>query len=44
MSGNFCQAIQISLEAFSLTREIQLAKAHYFNVLPNNSPCQNNQI
>ena len=43
MSGNFCQAIQINLEARPLTRKILLAKAHSFNVLPNNFLHQNNQ-
>jgi hypothetical protein len=33
MSGDFCEAIQISLEAFRLTGEVQLAKSHSINVL-----------
>jgi hypothetical protein len=43
MSGGFCEAIQISLEAFRLTGKVQLAKAHSINVLPNNLLRQANQ-
>jgi hypothetical protein len=43
MSGGFCKAIQIDLEAFRLTGKVQLAKAHSINVLPNTLSCQANQ-
>jgi hypothetical protein len=43
MSSGSCEALQISLEAFRLRGEIQLAKAHSINVLPNNLPRQVNQ-
>jgi hypothetical protein len=43
MSSGFCEAIQISLEAFRLTGEVHLAKAHSINVLPNKLPRQINQ-
>jgi len=43
MPCGFCQAIQIDLEAFPLSREIQSAKAHSINVIPNNLPSQKNQ-
>jgi len=34
MPGSLCQKIQIHIKAFSLTRQIQLAKAHCFNLRP----------
>ena len=44
MSGDFCQSVQIGLETLPLTREIQLARAHSINVLPNNLLRRVNQI
>jgi hypothetical protein len=43
MPGGLCKAIQISLEAFRLRGEFQLAKAHSMNVLANNLSGQVNQ-
>lgn len=44
MPGSFCQGIQIHIKALSLTRQILLAKAHCFNLLPCNLPRQANQL
>ena len=43
MSGGFCQTIKIDLQTFPLTREIQLARAHSINVLPDKLHRQNNR-
>jgi hypothetical protein len=37
ISSRFCHTVQINLEPFPLTRKIQLANAHSFNVLPKQS-------
>jgi len=43
MSGRFCKAIQISLEAFRLRAAFLLVKTHFINLLPHNLIRQSNQ-